>query len=221
MEMPSGPPPSSGNMSGVYWHFGRLETMLGVLVCPGRGLFVYQPWAILAIISLVSPRPRPGAGVRLPGGSRRLDRFLSHPHRGPLLHDLGLARLDGRRLLGIADAHRHHPAPGPAGHSGHHHSLEITPNTGTDLHAWTGRSSRSFPLCLPGLGVMELGRRPHEGFLVLVPCTFPVPAVIAGIGLSVGTPGAPRRGERPGGFRGCRKDSNRCRSDTVAQAFSS
>jgi hypothetical protein len=52
-----GPSTVNGNMSGVYWHFGRLETMLGVLVCPGRGLFVYQPWAILAIISLF-PRVR-------------------------------------------------------------------------------------------------------------------------------------------------------------------
>ena len=54
---PLGPSTMSGNMSGVYWHFGRLETMLGVLVCPGRGLFVYQPWAILAILSLF-PRVR-------------------------------------------------------------------------------------------------------------------------------------------------------------------
>ena len=52
-----GPSTIKGNISGVYWHFGRLETMLGVLVCPGRGLFVYQPWAILAIISLF-PRIR-------------------------------------------------------------------------------------------------------------------------------------------------------------------
>ena len=50
-----GPATINGNMSGEFWHPGRIETMAGVLVCPARGLFVYQPWAILAFLSL---RPR-------------------------------------------------------------------------------------------------------------------------------------------------------------------
>jgi hypothetical protein len=45
-----GPATINGNMSGEYWHFGRLSTMAGVLICPARGLFVYQPWAVLAIL---------------------------------------------------------------------------------------------------------------------------------------------------------------------------
>jgi hypothetical protein len=31
------------------WQFGRLHTLMGVLFCPARGLFVYQPWALLAL----------------------------------------------------------------------------------------------------------------------------------------------------------------------------
>jgi hypothetical protein len=47
-----GPATINGNMSGGYWHFGRIETMVGVFICPARGLFVYQPWAILAFLCL-------------------------------------------------------------------------------------------------------------------------------------------------------------------------
>jgi len=50
-----GPATINGSMSGEFWHPGRIETMTGVLVSPARGLFVYQPWAILAFLSL---RPR-------------------------------------------------------------------------------------------------------------------------------------------------------------------
>ncbi len=52
-----GPSTINGNLSGEYWSFGRLESMLGVLLCPARGLFIYQPWVILAFLSLI-PRIR-------------------------------------------------------------------------------------------------------------------------------------------------------------------
>jgi hypothetical protein len=35
------------------WYFGRLKTLVGVLFSPARGLFVYQPWAILALAPLL------------------------------------------------------------------------------------------------------------------------------------------------------------------------
>ena len=47
-----GPSTIRMNMSGQFWHFGRGETLMGVLICPARGLFVYQPWAILALVGV-------------------------------------------------------------------------------------------------------------------------------------------------------------------------
>jgi hypothetical protein len=41
------------NMTGARWHFGRIDTLAGVFVCPGRGLFVYQPWAVLSLLALI------------------------------------------------------------------------------------------------------------------------------------------------------------------------
>lgn len=35
------------------WHIGRLDRLAGVFVCPGRGLFVYQPWALLAPLAFL------------------------------------------------------------------------------------------------------------------------------------------------------------------------
>jgi hypothetical protein len=35
--------------SGQFWHFFDGPRMLGVLISPARGLFIYQPWAILAL----------------------------------------------------------------------------------------------------------------------------------------------------------------------------
>ena len=52
-----GPGTINGNMSGSYWKFGRIETLVGVLACPARGLFVYQPWLIVAAMTLL-PRIR-------------------------------------------------------------------------------------------------------------------------------------------------------------------
>ena len=48
-----GPSTINQNMTGSLWQFGRVETIAGVLWCPARGLFVYQPWAILSILALV------------------------------------------------------------------------------------------------------------------------------------------------------------------------
>jgi len=39
------------------WHYGRLDTIAGVLFSPARGLFVYQPWALLAPFAFL-PRVR-------------------------------------------------------------------------------------------------------------------------------------------------------------------
>ena len=101
-----GPATINGNMSGSYWKFGRIETLVGVLACPARGLFVYQPWLILAAMTcfLASGHVKDSG---LPGGPRRVDGFLSHRQRGPLLSDLVLARLVGRLLLGVASPDRH------------------------------------------------------------------------------------------------------------------
>ncbi|WP_165073211.1 hypothetical protein [Paludisphaera rhizosphaerae] len=38
------------------WSFFALEPMLGVLFSPARGLFVYQPWALLAIAAIFGSR---------------------------------------------------------------------------------------------------------------------------------------------------------------------
>ncbi len=42
--------PSVGQMSGVLWSAEVLTPIAGVLVSPGRGLLVYQPWIVLALL---------------------------------------------------------------------------------------------------------------------------------------------------------------------------
>jgi hypothetical protein len=40
-------------MTGPRWHFGRIDRLVGVFICPARGLFVYQPWAVLFLLAFV------------------------------------------------------------------------------------------------------------------------------------------------------------------------
>ena len=67
-----GPATIRTNTSGQLWHFFRLPTMLGVLVCPARGLLVYQPWSVLVLGWLLpsirrTGRNLPGTGCQPPG----------------------------------------------------------------------------------------------------------------------------------------------------------
>jgi hypothetical protein len=62
-----GPATVTTNTSARLWSFFRTWPMLGTLVSPGRGLFVYQPWAILAIVSLIT-WPRLRTCTKLTGG---------------------------------------------------------------------------------------------------------------------------------------------------------
>lgn len=51
---PFGPHTIAMNTGRQYWNFFRARTIAGVLVSPSRGLFVYQPWAVLALATLSS-----------------------------------------------------------------------------------------------------------------------------------------------------------------------
>ncbi|APW62180.1 hypothetical protein [Paludisphaera borealis] len=54
-----GPATVNTNVSAELWSFFRLWPTLGILFSPGRGIFVYQPWAVLAVAAaLVWPRLR-------------------------------------------------------------------------------------------------------------------------------------------------------------------
>ncbi len=54
-----GPVTINTNVSAKLWSFFRIWPTLGTLVSPGRGLFVYQPWAILAVVTVIAwPRLR-------------------------------------------------------------------------------------------------------------------------------------------------------------------
>jgi hypothetical protein len=48
-----GPVSIRGNTSGGFWHFFDWPRVLGVYVIPARGLFVYQPWALLGVATLL------------------------------------------------------------------------------------------------------------------------------------------------------------------------
>ncbi len=41
--------PSTGQFAGHYWDTNLLDGLAGLLVSPGRGLFVYQPWLVLSL----------------------------------------------------------------------------------------------------------------------------------------------------------------------------
>lgn len=57
-----GPSSIQGHTHSACWSFFHLWPMLGVLFSPGRGLFVYQPWGVLAVVTLFAwPRLRPDA----------------------------------------------------------------------------------------------------------------------------------------------------------------
>jgi len=62
-----GPATVNTGVSTGLWSFFRTWPMLGTLVSPGRGLFVYQPWAILAILSSIA-WPRLRERTNLTGG---------------------------------------------------------------------------------------------------------------------------------------------------------
>jgi hypothetical protein len=64
-----GPATVNTSISAGLWSFFRTWPMLGTLISPGRGLFVYQPWAILAVASLFT-WPRLRAHTNLTGGPR-------------------------------------------------------------------------------------------------------------------------------------------------------
>jgi hypothetical protein len=43
----------AGQTNSQYWSFSRLEGLAGVLVSPGRGLLVYQPWLLLGLAAFI------------------------------------------------------------------------------------------------------------------------------------------------------------------------
>jgi hypothetical protein len=57
--------PSTGLMAARLWTANLSSSLPGVLVSPGRGLLVYQPWLLLAVAALV-----PAVRRRLPAGER-------------------------------------------------------------------------------------------------------------------------------------------------------
>jgi hypothetical protein len=60
---PFGPQTMLMNSGGQFWSFFQADRILGVLACPARGLFVYQPWALLGLVALGVPSLR-GCGPR-------------------------------------------------------------------------------------------------------------------------------------------------------------
>jgi hypothetical protein len=60
--------PSTGQMAGIHWSTETLTALCGVLFSPARGLFVYQPWLLLAVLALVpAVRRQAVTGTRLSG----------------------------------------------------------------------------------------------------------------------------------------------------------
>src|SRR5581483_664221 len=56
--------PSTTQMSGTLWSNPFKASLAGVLVSPARGLFIWQPWAALAMLGLLMRRPgEPGASA--------------------------------------------------------------------------------------------------------------------------------------------------------------
>ncbi|MDG3004948.1 hypothetical protein [Paludisphaera mucosa] len=49
-----GPATINNHSTAALWSFFALRPTLGVLFSPGRGIFVYQPWAILAVAGVVA-----------------------------------------------------------------------------------------------------------------------------------------------------------------------
>ncbi len=63
--------PSTSQMKGSLWSAEVALPLAGVLVSPGRGLLVYQPWIVLALLSLtpwVRRKEVVREGINLPGG---------------------------------------------------------------------------------------------------------------------------------------------------------
>jgi len=61
---PLGPSTVTSSVSGRLWSFFEFWPMAGVLFSPGRGIFVYQPWAVLAAITILAwPRLRRAPGM--------------------------------------------------------------------------------------------------------------------------------------------------------------
>ena len=77
-----GPATVRTNVSAGLWSFFRIGPMLGTLVSPGRGLLVYQPWAILAVVTLIT-WPRLRARTDLTGGPSG---WVAFAGLGSLLH---------------------------------------------------------------------------------------------------------------------------------------
>src|SRR5204863_8925176 len=45
--------PSSGQLAGWNWSFANAGSLTAVLLSPGRGLLVYQPWIMLIALNLL------------------------------------------------------------------------------------------------------------------------------------------------------------------------
>src|SRR5262249_32778132 len=46
--------PSTGQLLADNWSGPNIDSLAAILVSPGRGLLVYQPWIVLAVLSLFS-----------------------------------------------------------------------------------------------------------------------------------------------------------------------
>lgn len=64
-QTPFGPQTMVMNAGEKYWSFFQADRLLGVLGSPARGLFVYQVWAVLAVVGLLWSSPRAPRGWRL------------------------------------------------------------------------------------------------------------------------------------------------------------
>ena len=99
--------PSARMMDGSPWSTRFVGGLAGILISPGRGLFIYQPWMLAALAF------RPGdRDTNWPAA--RLEVVLLERHSDTRRTHLLVEHVVGRLLLGLAVADRYFAFAGPA-----------------------------------------------------------------------------------------------------------
>ena len=158
-----GPATIGMNASGSYWNL-RIETLLGVLICPGRGLMVYQPWLWLGVVGLLFASKKAATSPGPPGFAYLCAGCVGGPHHA----DCRLARLVGRVLLGVATADRDHPAPGAFVREADRGIDDVASRADCDRDRRDSGHDDPPALRISGGRSVELRDRSRPGFVVVV-----------------------------------------------------